>query len=132
VLKCLLFYKFIIFIGTNLLIVAKVHNLLFYTLLCRKYTNIGENSSLRHYLEFHKICPAEHFFNIDPHRLEDYVKLKSDQHESCGEFQGVRFRVKKRPKRSPQAPVLPRLLKGTEPVSGFRKLVTWWTQTLAI
>jgi hypothetical protein len=74
VLKCLLFCNFIIFIGTNLLIVAKVHNFLFYTLLSRKYTNMREKSSLWHYLEFPEICPAEHFFKIDPNGLEDDVK----------------------------------------------------------
>jgi hypothetical protein len=38
---------------------------------------------------------AEHFSKIDQKGLEDDVKLKSDQHESCGEFQDIRFRVKK-------------------------------------
>jgi hypothetical protein len=73
-LKCLLFCNFITFIRTNLLIVSKVHNFFFYTLLCKKYINMGENSSLRHYLEFPEICPAEHFFKIDPNGLEDDVK----------------------------------------------------------
>jgi hypothetical protein len=54
-----------------------------------------ENRSIWQYLEFPEICPAEHFSEIDPKELEDDVKLKSDQHANYGEFQAVRFRVKK-------------------------------------
>jgi hypothetical protein len=35
---------------------------------------MGENSALWLYLEFPEICPAEHFFKIDPNGLEDDVK----------------------------------------------------------
>jgi hypothetical protein len=44
----------------------------------------------------------------------------------------LQFRVKNRPKWSPDASDTPRLLKGTTTISGFRKLVMWLTQTLAI
>jgi hypothetical protein len=54
-LKCLLFCNFIIFIGTNLLIVAKVHKFLFYNLLCRKKMNMEENRSIWQYWELPKI-----------------------------------------------------------------------------
>jgi hypothetical protein len=56
VLKCLLFCNFIIFIGTNLLIVAKVHKFLFYILLCTKNMYMKENRSIWQYLEFPEIC----------------------------------------------------------------------------
>jgi hypothetical protein len=46
--------------------------------------NIEENPSLWQDLEFSKICPAKHFLKIDPEGLEDDVKLKSEQHDSCG------------------------------------------------
>jgi hypothetical protein len=94
--------------------------------------NIKENHSLWQYLEFLEICPSEHFLKIDPKELEDHVKCKSDQRQSCGEFQVVRFRVKNCLKQSPDAPDRPRFQKGTEAVSGFQMLVTWLTQTLAI
>jgi hypothetical protein len=47
--KYLLFCNFNIFIGANLLTVAKVHKFLFYTLLCRKKINMKENSSIWQY-----------------------------------------------------------------------------------
>jgi hypothetical protein len=35
---------------------------------------MAENSLLWHYLEFSEICPAEHFFKIDPKGIEDDIK----------------------------------------------------------
>jgi hypothetical protein len=51
----LLFIKFIIFIGTNLLIDAKVHKFLFYTLLCRNLHKYGKSpifGEIRSFLKF--------------------------------------------------------------------------------
>jgi hypothetical protein len=59
-------------------------SVLFYTLLHRKKMNMEENRSIWQYLEFPKICPAEHSSRIDPKELEDDIKWKSDKHESCG------------------------------------------------
>jgi hypothetical protein len=36
--------------------------------------NMEENPSLWQYLEFPKICPAEHFSKIDPKGLENDIK----------------------------------------------------------
>jgi hypothetical protein len=59
------YLNFIIFIGTNLLIVTKVHKFLFYTLLCRKNMNMEENPSLW-YFESKIVQNRLQMYHIDP------------------------------------------------------------------
>jgi hypothetical protein len=80
VLKLLLSCKFIIFIDTNLLIVAKVNNFLFYTLSCRKHKNMKGNCSLWYNSEFPGICPCGTVFKDcqeDPRRRCQIEKVKT-------------------------------------------------------
>jgi hypothetical protein len=52
--------------------------------LCSKKIYIEENRTIWQYLELLEICPAEHFSKIYLKGLDDDVKEKRYQHESCG------------------------------------------------
>jgi hypothetical protein len=77
---------FIIFIRINLLIVAKLHNFLFYTFLCMNFLKYEKSPSIWWNLEFSNYVPIEMIFKILCFWPEDNVKRKTVQHKICWNF----------------------------------------------
>ena len=90
-----------------------MHKLLFYTLMCRNYLEIGKKTQKepcwRRTLTFPKSVPKQ-FLEIVSLTPEDDVKWKKLTREKCGEFSANAFRLKIRPKRSSDAISRPVLL----------------------
>jgi hypothetical protein len=66
-----------------LLIVAKVHKFLFYTLLCRNSHKYGKSPQFGEIWSFMKSVSTAKITKIPCFRPEYNVKQRSVQHESC-------------------------------------------------
>jgi hypothetical protein len=126
------YYLSTLIIRTNLLIVAKCTNSCF-TLCCVGIcTNMESPPQFAEIWSFLKYIPAAKISKMPRFRSEHNVKRKIVQHESCCKFSPDADLYNILLKRNSDAMARPRSLKGTKAALGFRKLVTWLTQTLAI
>jgi hypothetical protein len=115
------------FIGTNLLIVAKVHKLLFYTLLCRNLYKNGKSPQFSEIWNFPKSIPAAKISKMPRFQHEDDVKRKHIQHESCWIFFADWYKI--RPKWGSFATARPWSLNGTK---HFQDSKSWWRDWLKL
>ena len=108
-------YLFTTYLGTNLLMVAKVHKFLFLYFMCRNYLDKGKKSQKEPCwswtLTLPKYVPTRQVLEIASETPEDDLKRKNLKLQSCREFFSNGSRYKIRPNPSSDALSKPVLLK---------------------